>query len=712
MLTTLGRGLAPVVNHPLFPFKRFNFTQSLPAEVVFSRNSAATLRNTAGKLISVSANQPRFDHTSDGTPLGLLIEPSATNKCENFNINPTDTTGFTTSGSGTLSVVDDTTDLANAGLNQICTSGKVFKATATTASTFIVYAPGTVGNLNAHSLSLYARGDGVGSRTARLSVGGTMLSIAPAGDDYKQYKHENLVPNSTGRKLTLSIDGNETLYFILYQLEEGDYCTSVIPTNGGAVTRATDRAYISDVDQHGWFNPNQGYMICRYSQERLLNADAYAAVLNDGSSANTIGLRLDTTNHNLRAYMRANSSSEFTSANLDYQIERTLNAGAIKWNTETAEIISGGETTSDTITQNPININTLEIGARNGGSSPMHGHIQSIEVGTQELTLKQLGNKIQNSNDMMIIGAGQSLARGHFKSQASNSEVGKQKHREIIGQTKRNSSIVLIDGSTGGSAASKTSSDVNYWWDLATSTRGPSLDTFYQEINDVGAKPTIILWAQGEEDSHKIGISTSTTQYKQALEAIFADMRASLGDIKIYIQRIGRRSAFANPNGVQAIRDIQKEIITENSWCYEAAEIYDLALYDQVHLTDSGYVTAAQRNSMALLEQGGAVGPNISSALRSGTSITATLTHDAGTDFTPSTAIEGFKFFDDGTEISITNAIRENSTTITLTLDSAPVSGIEILYYGHDDMAGIDVSNIIIDNALTPMPLRTSKTVL
>lgn len=709
MLMTLGRGLAPVANQSLFPFKRFNFTQTLPAEVTFTRNSAATVTNAQGKLVSVGANQPRFDHTDNGTPLGLLIEPSATNKCENFNINPSDTTGFASAGSGTISVVNDTAELANAGLDQICTNGKVFKAAATTGSTFVVYIPGIVGNVNAHSLSLYARGDGVGSRTARLSLGGSTLNIAPAGDGYKQYQYENVVPSSNGRKLTLSIDGNETLYFILYQLEEAPVCSSVIPTNGSAVTRPTDRAYINNVDQYKWFNPNQGYMVCRYSQERLLNADAYAAVFNDGTSANTIGLRLDQTNHNLRGYIRASSTSQFSIGNLDYQIEKTLNAAGLRWNASSAESLSGGETATETVTQLPVGINALEIGARNGGTSPMHGHIQSIEIGTQDVTLKQLGNKIQDSNDMMIIGAGQSLMRGHFKSQATNSEDGKQKHREIIGQNQRDDSIVLIDGSTGGSAASKTSNAVNYWWDLATSARGPSLDTFYQQINNVGAKPTIILWAQGEEDSHNIGTNTSTTQYKQALEAIFADMRLSLGDIKIYIQRIGRRSSFANPNGVQAIRDIQKEVIAENIWCYEAAETYDQPLYDQVHLTDAGYVSVAQRNSMALLEQAGATGPAITSALRSGTSITVTLTHDAGTDFTPSTGIEGFKFFDNGLEISITTAVRTNGTTITLTLASAPSSGIETLYYGHDDMAGLNTSNVIIDNALTPMPLRTAK---
>ena len=708
MLMRLGRGLTLAENRPLFPFKSFNFTNSLPAGVTFTRASAATVTNANGKLIEIPAHQPRFDHTAGGTPLGLFIEPEATNKCENYNTNPTDTSGFTDNSAGTLTVVSDAAELAAAGLDQICTSGMVFKATATSSSTYIVYIPGTVGNLNPHSLSIYARGEGAGNRTARMSLGGTTLDIAPAGDGYKRYKHENLTPNSTGRKLTLSVDGNETLYFILYQLEENPYCTSVIPTTGNSVTRPADRAYISNINQEDWFSAEQGYMICRYTQERLLNVDAYAAVLNDGSSANTIGLRLDSSNHNLRAYIRASSSSQFTSANQDYQIEKTLNAAAIRWNTSEAEILSGGEAAQSTIAQTTVGIDMLEIGARNGGASPMHGHIQFIEVGTHNLTTKQLGQRIQKTQDMMIVGAGQSLVRGHFVSQASSSEAGKQKHREAIGQYTRDGVVTLIDGTTGASAASKTSNATTYWWDLATATRGPSFDTFYTQINNVGAKPNIILWGQGEEDSHDIGINTSAAEYKLAVEAIFADMRQTLGNVSIYIQKIGRRSSFSNTGGVQAIRNIQEELINENEWCYEAGEIYDLALHDQVHLTDDGYVTVAQRNSMVLTNQQGASGPVISSANRSGATVTVALTHDAGTDFTPSANIEGFKFFDNETEINISSAVRTDNQTITLTLNTVPTSGTEILYYGYDDMAGLNVANVVTDNAILPMPLRTT----
>ncbi|HPF79008.1 MAG TPA: hypothetical protein PLF01_06910, partial [Alphaproteobacteria bacterium] len=127
--------------------------------------------------------------------------------------------------------------------------------------------------------------------------------------------------------------------------------------------------------------------------------------------------------------------------------------------------------------------------------------------------------------------------------------------------------------------------------------------------------------------------------------------------------------------------------------------------------TDAGYLIAAQRHCLSLLDENGAIGPKITTAARSGTIITVTIAHDAGDDFTPTSNIEGFKFFDDNVEIAISSAVRSNSTAITLTLASAP-SGTETLYYGYDDMAGINTANIIRDNAAVPMPLRTAKIIL
>ena len=232
MLSNLGRGLAPTAHRPTAPFRHLNFTSALPNDVTFLRNSKATYHNINGQLVEAGINEPRLDHTTSGTPLGLRIEHAATNKCENYNINPTDTSGLSTAGTGTVSVVNDMAELIVAGLDQICTNGNVYKAEATTGSTFIVYISGNTNNINKHSISLYARGEGGSGTTARLALGGAELPIAETGGNYQRYIYEKLTPDKTTRKMTIAINGNETLYFILNQLEEDTECSSVIPVAG------------------------------------------------------------------------------------------------------------------------------------------------------------------------------------------------------------------------------------------------------------------------------------------------------------------------------------------------------------------------------------------------------------------------------------------------------------------------------------------------
>lgn len=146
MLSTLGRGLAPMANYKPVPFRLFNFASTMPSEVTFLRNSQSTYLNANGKLQLADVNETCLDHLEDGTPLGLRIEHGTTNKCANHNVNLIDTSEFLTNNLGVLSVVDDSAELTAAGLGEICTNGKVYKAEATSSSTFIVYILGNTNN--------------------------------------------------------------------------------------------------------------------------------------------------------------------------------------------------------------------------------------------------------------------------------------------------------------------------------------------------------------------------------------------------------------------------------------------------------------------------------------------------------------------------------------------------------------------------------------
>jgi hypothetical protein len=707
MLMSIGRGLSPAA----VPCgsKTFFLTTSLPPEITFTRASAAQYINAAGKLAQAAVNAPRFGHDAQGRKLGLLIEPAIVNKVTCFNANPTNTTGFTTSGTGSLSVVNDAAELANAGLDLICTTGNVFKAEATTSGAFTLTVPGTTGNTNKHSASVYARGTG-GATAATLAINASPVNI-PSGGGYVRRKVDNITPSSSSQKINIVVQGNSTLYFILPQLEEFTVTTTPVITVGATGSRSADRAQVTNILSRKWFNVNKGYLICRYHLPALTTIDGYMAVIHDGTTANSIGLRKDQTNQDLRAYVRAASTITFATANGDKHQAGLTNAAGITWDATSAIAISGGKQITSALSAPTTSVTTLDIGARNGGASPVCGYIQSVEIGHGKLTALQLGAKMQQTNDLAVLGGGQSLIRGYFISQETSGETGKQLFRQLTGTALPEHNVIFVDGSTGGSAACKTSDAVNYWWDNAASVKGPAFTTFYSYADATGIKPGALLWAQGEADSFYIGGATSRADYKNALIAIFNDIRVTYGPIPVFIQRIGRRSAFSNPGGVQAVRDVQQELIDTYDWCFNAAEIYDQPLFDAVHPTDAGYLAGATRNAQVFLKYknviaSGERGPAMSGATRSGTSVTVTLSHDAGTDIAPASGIDGFKFYDNTTPITVTAAVRTNATTVTLTLQSAPTSGVEKVYYGYDDMAGINMANILKDNANIPLPLR------
>lgn len=716
MLLNPGRFRAPLSSAA--DYTVLALTASLPSVFTYARNdTVATVRNASGKLLASVADAPRIDHTVAGMPLGMRIEGSRQNKITVYNASPVDTTGLTiASGTPVLSIVTDASALTAAGLDQTG-NGNVFRIDNSGAGTTCdVDFDGTTGNTNPHSFSIWAR-ETTGA-IARLKRGGSgSNTVTIAGSSYARYKLENETPSSSTNKLRVQVNAGGIVYCILPQLEEAVFCSSEIITSGAAATRQRDDLTIASLDTKSFWNISQGYLLARYRPAGSNGADQYPLSVHDGSSSNTIGFRLKASDFSLQANVRAAGASKCSLDNATQHGAGIVTAAALTWKSGQSWMIGNGVPVSAAYSGDPAGIATLQCGARNGGSDPFFGHVEYVEIGRVFKTPQQLSARLKKPGDSIVIGGGQSLVRGHFVSQASSSQGGRRQVISSVQAVRAADAAIFVDGSTGSTAAAKTSNPSAYWWDNALSARGPAFDTFYQIVTNSGVRPGFILWAQGEEDSHHIPADTTRAQYKQALQAIFADMRASLGDIPVLIQRIGRRTSFANTGGVQAVREVQQELIDENAWCHEAAEVYDQGLFDSVHPDDAGYVAVAARDARKILSLTGAAvtgvdGPRISGATRSGTAVTVTIVHDAGTDFTPASGIDGFRFFDNASEIAITAAVRTNATTITLTLASTPSSGIETLYYIYDAALTLNTANTVRDNAAVIMPLRSGKIVL
>ncbi len=714
MTLSLGRGLAPL-SSPLPTVQVFKLTAALSPLFTYTRNdTVATCRNASGKLAQMVANAVRFDHDAAGNPLGVLCEGSRQNKCTLHNANPTVTTGVSAaSGSPTITVAADLAALQAAGLDGVCT-GNVFKIEAGGSDCDVDFA-GATGNTNAHSFSLWARCTAGSASLQRSGTGGGTTAIA--GTAYARYRLENVTPSGSSVTLRVHVPAGGVVYCILPQVEEAAFCSSEIVTAGAAATRAATSLAVSSLNAKSWFSPNDGFMVARYRPYvTAVGASQFIVACHSGNTNNTIGCRLHTSDADLQGWIRRDAGTTIHSASTDRAVMRgILHAAGLSWTANEAVLVGNGAYNLTTWAgANPSGITELNAGHRNGAAEMLWGHITEIAVGCGYKTPGGLGARMYKSGDIAIAGGGQSLIGNHFNSTESSSAGGHDKVIAVIGAARPYNAPAYVNGATSSSAASKTSDASNYWWDLAGPTRGPAFDTFYQKVEQAGIVPQIVLWGQGELDSAFIPGITTRAQYKQALLAIFSDMRASFPGVQILIQGIGRRTSFSNTGGIQAVREVQHELADEYDWIHMAAETYDQALFDQVHLTDAGYVAVAERHARKILSVMGETltgvdGPRVTNASRSGATVTVTIAHDAGTDFTPSSSIEGFRFFDDASEITITAAVRTNATTVTLTLNSTPAGAVRTLYYGYDAMLGLDTADVVKDNAAISLPLRPGK---
>ena len=339
----------------------------------------------------------------------------------------------------------------------------------------------------------------------------------------------------------------------------------------------------------------------------------------------------------------------------------------------------------------------------------------------------------QSQSAIGVIGGGQSNMRGYFQSFGANNNNGELAYEGNAELAFGWSDVDFVNGATNGSYAVKahavsTSQPDDWWFDPVDGVFGNSYDA-WESAALASINPTeLILWDQGESDAFKIGSTAQNfdpakaADYEASLLAIFNKMRSIVGTVPVLIVPIGRRGDSFFLSGWQAIREIQQKIAAQYDWIFLAPEKFDLDLHDDVHLSDTAYETQAVRiaqKSRHVLGQAlptGVDGPEITSVSRSGTSVTVTIAHEKGTNFSPGSAIAGFEFWDggypangdiNGSEIAITSAVRTNSTTITLTLASEP-TGSEYLIYGQSSMipSRHNHSNLVVDTQ--GLPLRSA----
>lgn len=282
--------------------------------------------------------------------------------------------------------------------------------------------------------------------------------------------------------------------------------------------------------------------------------------------------------------------------------------------------------------------------------------------------------------------------------------------------------VTVISAATEGLAAnSLADSGAGYMYNNSTTAiEDEYTETFLAAIDAAVAERDLVdlvIWAQGEQDGDEIAAATLTkAQYKTAVQAIFDEMRSDIGShLKIAVRLAGRKDTAGSESGWQDVNDALRETANENSWCSVLSESYDIDIENDDLHTLAGYNALAVRETnralalMGKASESGTVGPVVTSATQNGANIDLTIAHDAGSDITvPAGAEAMFRVEDDATPVTVSAAARLNANTVRLSLATAPTGTVQI-FTAYGTMSGMVNTSapVIRDNAAIPLPLRS-----
>lgn len=703
-------------------------TPTVPTGWTYTRgdNLLSTRRDNTGIMRLMASNTAPFDYDVNGVGLGLKIEVTRTNVCTNQNMVPTDTTGVTKGGdiASVLSCIDDTANLTTAKLHLVG-NAKVLELDNTlgiTAATATI--SGQTGSTSACSMSAYVYCvSGSGSLGLDDAVGIVNFS---ANATYTLTKSENFTPAATTKQMMITAAAGAKVRFILNQLEVGVHASTVIKVAGASATRGSPTFGDLSILTRSYFNFPQGAIIVDFDFDDITNASLGRLVgLTDGTNGIVNCMNLyklaATTRRKVIPQFDIASSNMYTPDVGSYDAKNQRWSCAMTWvDGQQANVATGG----GWFVNFPISsgglfaasgINRIYFGCR-ASVEQINGHVKKITFYKSFRTPQQLGKDMVNTGDRGVLFCGQSNATNLFSSQSGSNNSGEIALKAVTDAIWATSRNFFINSATAGTTAKRYagSVDSDYWLDTATGEMGLPFRRWKTMARGCSnATYKAIVDVAGESDAGQCTVQ----EFVDVQIAKFNIMRALVGSIPVIQVPIGRNTGGA---AYQTIREAQWLLAGAQNpgYIYNAPERFDLALADGLHITDGATGTTLLGDRIARkmhkvlgdVVSGGVDGPTITNATRIATAVTVTIAQDNGTDFTPTSSISGFHYYngpDDGsTENVITAAVRTNATTITLTLTS---SSAGTLYYGHGALNTDTAANLVKDNSAQALPLRSNK---
>lgn len=354
--------------------------------ITFARGSSATYLDSDGVLKTAVTDIPRIEYGSDGSLKGLLIEEQRTNlvtHSEDFSNAAWDKVG---------TIAIDSTLVT--GPDGALSGRRVLNFADAAGDRLIEFVSITNATLTG---SIWVKGEGANigkdiNLTVKRSGGtyvGTDVSHTLTADWERIHATFTQDPTNTGARIVLvnPNNGNEASEVLIYgaQFEEGSFATSYIPTSGSTATRSADIASIP-VTAFG-YNQSAGTVVveCQHFTPETTNPAA-AVALDDGSQNNRLWYY-----QNKGQWIGSNGGvTQFSIDGADPAENTELKAGMVYSKDDFALYVDGVSSGSDTSGSVAEGVTTLHVGKAGGVTTPLNGHIKSIQYYPRRLTDAQL----------------------------------------------------------------------------------------------------------------------------------------------------------------------------------------------------------------------------------------------------------------------------------------------------------------------------------
>jgi hypothetical protein len=686
------------------------FADGAPAGLTeTATHTVGTYRDSGGELRNTVSATPTIDHDINGNILGLQCFTARTNVCTNDNSTPTATTNMTLTDLGSSASLTTTTD---------ATYIPGFKMSNVISSSVYQLYGGTAGAECEISGNIGSTGDCAAQVAIRVLQSGRTCYLGHTNDktntvfsnypDYAQVKAEDMTASATTDKMVIKVPAFTTVRFTLNQFETGAKASPTIIVDGASATTVKN--------------------FCQMTMPNGFNVDAGAAIveamaLYDTGNANAAGvvvlgstggfptdayyMQSNQSSNLPNAYAKGNGSALNIAAASTFIAGRHHSIGMIWENAGDIRSFAGAmQTTNTTITMpdTASGINTITFGAFAANTWQFNGWIKSLKIFDKNYSMRQLSKhaigSVTGNQERGIAFGGQSNGEGYFSAANVYTNGGERAMiaimNDVWGTTKRNWGI---NGTTGGSSL------VGWQGSGAFITKWKEIIGNYRHA---GGVVEALYFNQGQSN-----MGNTPTWWEDETVEVINDMLSYSGASKAFIQQNGQYRLNGTDGHKDNCRDwklgYHNAAANNSSIILLPTNAIHPLLSDGVHLTDAGYTADAQIITRFMLDNlgytvsGDVTPPSITGVSRSGTTVTVTITHGDGTDFTIG-GVAGWEFLDDGTRIEVTAAVRTNATTITLTLASAP-TGTEVLRYlygsgyEHDGVTTEDPADYVKDNS-------------